>query len=207
MEQSGSSVKDMIEEGQLFDGVVIPSDNYNLKKYRKRLVREDEKPFTQNDVALLLKLTDAALISNVERNEVRLDDRTYSTFLLATGNHPNYDLEYFVEGTADIDKLIINPPCTPEDIKQDRMNIVGLQQRQISSLLGLHIKTFGKYESSSAKRENRRIPTAHTWTLFLLITNQHPCYKLVPKAEGSNAKLDPTPSNNKTMVSRDYLRL
>lgn len=184
MKQQGSSLNDMLEAGLVFDNVVLPADNYTFKQVRKKLVREDGKPFAQIDVARLLNLVDEHLISKFERNELKPDNRTYSFFLLATGNHPHYDLELKSKET---DQLLIEPPSACE-IREARENIEGLQQNQTSYLLGLHAKVFGRYESSSANRKNQRRPTAHTWTLFLLITNQHPYYKLIPKHEALNTK-------------------
>ena len=183
MKQQGSSLNEMIEKGLVFDHVVIPSDNFNFKKFRQNRIREDGKTFTQEDAAVMLHLADAQVISKFERNELRPDNRTYSLFLLATDNHPFYDLEHKSKKS---DKLIIEPPTIPESIKSAREVIAGLQQNQISYLLGLHLKVFGKYESSKASPKNKRSPTAHTWTLFLLITNQHPYYKLSPKKEITN---------------------
>ena len=48
---------------------------------------------------------------------------------------------------------------------------------------------FGKYESITANEVNRRKPSAHTWTLFLLITKQHPYYQL-SKKEAVNTHKD-----------------
>lgn len=186
MIQQGSSLNKMVKEGLLFDNVVIPSDNFNFKKYRQNRIRADGKMFTQDDAAKMLQLADAQVISKFERNELRPDNRTYSLFLLATDNHPFYDLENKSDDLTKPENLIIEPPTDPESIKSAREAIAGLQQNQISYLLGLHLKVFGKYESSNANPKNRRSPTAHTWTLFLLITNQHPYYKLSPKKENTN---------------------
>lgn len=172
-----SSVQQMVDDGLILDNVVISADNFNFKKYRIAHKNEDGSNFTQDDCAKMLNLTDKAVVSKFERNDSRIDDRTYSIFLLMTGNHPYYSLEPRSKNPPEKSTLIINTPA-PKTIKAARMSISGLKQNQASKLLGLHPKMYGKYESTTASKTNKRSPSPHAWTLFLLLTKQHPYYQL-----------------------------
>lgn len=171
-----NSVNELIEKGKVLPDLVVASDNFNFKQFRMSYKNQDGTSFTQDQCARSLDLYDANVVSKYERNELRIDSRTYTVFLLLTSNHPLYDLKLIREPSKNT-KLVIEPP-SPEEIKKVRES-VGLAQNQTSKLLGLHEKQFGKYESTSAKTKNRRTPSAHTWTLFLLMVNKHPFYKLI----------------------------
>jgi len=187
---NSSSVVKMIEDGLILGDVVISSDNYNFKKYRIAHKNEDGSNFTQVDCANMLDLSDDKVVSKFENNNSRIDDRTYSIFLLLVDKHPNYELELKSGVDPKVAKLVLDTP-SPEVIKAARESVAyepvgietpnSLKQNQISRLLGLHPKMFGKYESITASDSNRRKPSAHTWTLFLLIIKQHPYYDLVDK--------------------------
>lgn len=90
---NNSSVIKMIEDGLIFGDVVVPSDNYNFKKYRIAHKNEDGTNFTQVNCADMLDLSDDKVVSKFENNNSRIDDRTYSIFLLLVGKHPNYELK------------------------------------------------------------------------------------------------------------------
>lgn len=191
---NNSSVIKMIEDGLIFGDVVVPSDNYNFKKYRIAHKNEDGSNFTQVDCANMLDLSDDKVVSKFENNNSRIDDRTYSIFLLLIDKHPNYALKLKSDIKPEDAKLVLDTP-SPEIIKAARESVSyepvayetpdSLKQNQISRLLGLHPKMFGKYESTTASDSNRRKPSPHTWTLFLLITKQHPYYDLVHKKNAS----------------------
>lgn len=79
---NNSSVIKMIEDGLIFGNVLVPSDNYNFKKYRIAHKNENGSGLTQVSAANMLGLSDDKVISKFENNNSRIDDRTYSIFLL-----------------------------------------------------------------------------------------------------------------------------
>lgn len=170
----------MTDKTNIFDGVVTTSSNENFKQYRMGYITSNGKRLTQDEVATMLGLSDGQIVSKFERNGCNIDNRTYSLFSLVTNNHPLYNLQRKqVVANDDIhSNLLIKPPVNPCDIKTARRAANGLIQRRASRLLGMSDKIFGKYESNTAKLTHRRSPTVQTWTLFMLITNQHPYYQL-----------------------------
>lgn len=163
----------------VFTDVIMKAYEGALNEYRSKSKNADGSPMTQLDVANILNLTDDKIISKIERFIQGMDDRTFTVFVLATDNHAQYKLIQR-KTKARNPRLILEPP-TPAVIAQYRNNIEGLSSAMLSEALGLHSGTVGKYESLTADAANRRSPSAHTWTLMLLVTNQHPNYKIVAR--------------------------
>ncbi|MGP5057703.1 helix-turn-helix domain-containing protein [Psychrobacter celer] len=69
---------------------------------------------------------------------------------------------------------VIEPP-TPEQIAELRAHL-GLTQSQVAAVLDLtNRQLIGDYE------KGRKSPNPQTWTLFLLLTGQHPTLKVNPR--------------------------
>lgn len=71
--------------------------------------------------------------------------------------------------------LPITPP-SPSGIKAQREGIGS--QRYCASLVGVDTRTWERYEYIGEDPRMKRTPTAQTWGLFLLATDQHPKYKI-----------------------------
>lgn len=173
----------LINSDTVFDNVVIDASPEMISHYRLEHKTKDGSAFTQDKAAQALDFSDDKAISKIERGKAGMDNRTYSVFLLITNNHPHYSLEVINKASKLKDNNdVLVPPPDASVIRNYRKNIKGLSQKSMADLLGLHPKMINKYESSSASIQNQRSPSSKTWTLLLLITKQHPRYKLVPKA-------------------------
>lgn len=76
------------------------------------------------------------------------------------------------------------PQPTPDEILKAR-KAAGLTQKQAAELVSparkAGYKTWAGYEMSSGT--NRRAIPLATWELFLLLTDQHPGFRLISKRE------------------------
>lgn len=98
------------------------------------------------------------------------------------GGDPDMTAERLFNAVADAPKFdvtihwgaVIEPP-TPEQIKEFRQH-TGMTQRQFASLLSLsNRQLISDYESGN------KSPNPQTWTLWLLLTGQHPTLTLSDK--------------------------
>lgn len=155
-----------------------------LKADLKRFIELRRKHFSNNDIPYLVKsmgLNDIDMIEDMEQGVKRIDDRTYSLFLLICGEHPNYKLidKQTVSNSNITTPLAIKPPSTGEAIRQYREDANFMRQGKMAWLLGLSSK---KYVSYYENQEKTNIsPSIQCWTLFLLIINQHRYFKLEDK--------------------------
>lgn len=126
--------------------------------------------FTQKKIAELLGFADATVISQLENDKFGLDSRCYTLFCLLMDEHPTYQLKRKLKNYGSV---LIEPPTTGDEIKKMRMNAKPINQNNMATLLGLNGKTMiSKYENGTRK------PSAPTWTVWLLIINQHPYYTI-----------------------------
>lgn len=132
---------------------------------------------SQAYTASIIGLTDGAIISKFENGESAIDKRTYSLFLLVTGNHPYYIME--LKEDAESEVIVFVPPVG-EGIKLMR-EYAGLTQGRLAFLLGMMSKDKPNRQLISRYEKDVQSPSAQTWTLFLLITGQHPNYEIFPK--------------------------
>lgn len=160
----------------VIDDIIIEFYDGALNEYRKISRNTNDSAMTQKDVADILQLTDDKFISKIERSIQKMDDRTFTVFLLLTDNHPRYKLEPISNKTKQ--KSFFLPSPDPSLIHKFRTNIVDLKATDLSRFLGLHSGMIRRYESEG---NSRRSPSSYTWSLLLLITGQHPDYKLVKK--------------------------
>lgn len=74
---------------------------------------------------------------------------------------------------------------SPQDVRLARLS-ANLSQAQaahlVSAAQGQPYRTWQGYEVAQGKPGHRAIPLA-TWELFLLLTDQHSSYRLVPRAQ------------------------
>lgn len=150
-------------------GVVIPFDN-DREKFTK--LREQFGLGYQKDMAAALGLADQNLISRFEGGEFDLDPRTFSLFSLITDSHPSYLL---TQRQKNYGSLLIEPPANGKERRQYRIN-ANLKGHEMATIMGLTSKTI-----VSAYENEKKHPSVQNWTLFLLITNQHPYYQILPK--------------------------
>ncbi len=134
---------------------------------------------SQAEIAELLGLTDAAIISKFENGKSDIDKRTYTMFLLITNNHPRYEMRLKEEPENDSDKVIILPP-NGQGIQLMR-KYAGLRQGKMAFLLSLMSKDKPNRTLISKYETDYQSPSSQTWTLFLLITGLHPTYEIFPK--------------------------
>lgn len=160
----------------VIDDIIIEFYDGALNEYRKISRNTNDSPMTQKDVADILQLTDDKFISKIERSIQKMDDRTFTVFLLLTDNHPKYKLAPISNKTKK--KSLFLPPPDFNLIHESRINIAGLKTTDLSRFLGLHSGMVRRYESEGS---SQRSPSIYTWALLLLITGQHPNYKLVKK--------------------------
>lgn len=161
----------------VFKGVVLKADRDNFTKLRK-------KHFPSDKILVLAKaigLNDLDMVGDIESGDMRLDDRTYSLFLLVCGEHPSYQLiDKKVISNSDLKTpLAIKPPATGEEIKQYRENANSMRQGKMAWLLGLSSKKYVSYYEN--KEKTGVSPSIQCWTLFLLITSQHSFFSLKSK--------------------------
>lgn len=89
--------------------------------------------------------------------------------------HPTYTLKRKLKNYGSV---LVEPPNTGDEIKKVRMSAKPMTQQKMARLLGLSSNTIiSKYENGAKK------PSTHTWTLWLLIINQHPYFTLKAKSE------------------------
>lgn len=156
------------ETPTVYRDVVIPFDG-NLIKF---IEARKNKGLSQKELADALGYVDRSTINQFELGSKGLDNRGYSLFCLITGIHPNYVLLQDKE----IGSLLISAP-DGESIREMRINANRMTQAKMAKLLGLSSKTLvSNYEN------NRKTPSIQNWTLFLLITSQHPHYSIKPCA-------------------------
>lgn len=150
--------------------VVINFDG-NREAFKK--LRKSFSSGNQIDMAEALGWASQNLVSRFESGEFSLDPRTYSLFSLMTDSHPNYSLH---QRQKFFGSLLIEPPSLGADRQKIRKK-AGLTGKEMADILSLSSKTIiSRYEN------NKQHPSLQCWTLFLLITGQHPYYKLQPKA-------------------------
>lgn len=82
------------------------------------------------------------------------------------------------------------PQPTPKDIRRAR-NQAGLTQTQAAQLVSTAqtqpYRTWQSYEVEAGKPGHRAVPMA-AWELFLLLTEQHPTHRLVPRRAGAETR-------------------
>ena len=148
-----------------WNGVVLEFDYNNFLNIREQLG-------TQEEVAKLLGIKYQQTISEIECRNSNMDNRTYSLLCLLANKHPDYELL----GDADLFKLVVEYEGA-ERFKQLRKN-AKLLQRDVAQKLALtNHKLISKYEKA------RQNPSCQCYTLFLLITNQHPDFSILPRTE------------------------
>lgn len=149
--------------------VIVPFDG-DVESF---IERRKTKGFSQKEMAAALGFFDAAVIGHFETGAFGLDNRCYTLFLLITDGHPRYKLE--LKDGDNAGKLLINPPSDGKQIRATRINAHGMTQIKMAKLLGLNGKTIiSKYEN------DRKSPSLANWTVFLLLSSQHPFYKITP---------------------------
>lgn len=127
---------------------------------------------SQKDVATALGFYDASVISHFEAGDFGLDSRGHTLFLLITGKHPRYQLQEKIgfEGFE-----LLTPAPSGRDIRRTRINANGMNQMKMAKLLELNGKTIiSKYENG------KKTPSIANWTVFLLLSSQHPYYEIRP---------------------------
>lgn len=134
---------------------------------------------SQAEIAKLLGLTDAAIISKFENGKSDIDKRTYTMFLLITNNHPRYEMRLKEEPEIDTETIVIAPP-SGQGITIMR-KFAGLTQGKMAYLLSLMNKENPNRPLISKYETDRQSPSPQTWTLFLLIIGQHPNYEIFPR--------------------------
>lgn len=150
-------------------GVVVPFD-HNREKFIE--LRKQFGFGYQKDVADALGLSDANLISRFESGEFELDPRTFTLFGLITDSHPSYLL---TQRQKNHGTLLIEAPVSGKERRKYRIN-AKLSGEGMANILGLAGKSLvSRYENE------KKSPSIQNWTLFLLITNQHPYYQIFPK--------------------------
>ena len=157
-----------------FENVVQKSDKENFIKLRR-----SNFP-SSNHIVLneLMAFNYPDSVDNIESGEAKLDDRTYSLFLLINDVHPLYKLKpktYNVH-PEQARPLCIQPPNDGREIKKYRFHADQMNKNEMSLLLGLSgKKSIYQYES------NRKKPSTQCWTLFLLIIGQHQHFELIER--------------------------
>lgn len=145
----------------------------NAEKFKKIRVANG---FGRIELAELLGLSDPTVISHIEHNVYGLDSRVYTLFCLLMDCHPTHTLK---RKLTNLGSILIEPPAG-EEIRKIR-NGLGITQPKMAKLLGLTGKThISKYENDAKK------PSIHTWTMWLLIINQHPYFSMRKKANKSD---------------------
>lgn len=155
--------------------VVLDDDKVDLSTFAAM-----RKKFgTQAHTANILGLTDGVIISKFENGKAKIDKRTYSLFLLVSNNHPYYTMELKADAE---DKTVVFEPPSGEGIKIMR-EYAGLSQGRLAFLLGMMSNEKPNRQLISRYEKGVQNPSAQTWTLFLLITGQHPNYEIFPKSD------------------------
>lgn len=98
------------------------------------------------------------------------------------GGEPDWCMEQIINEVSDQPKYppmiwydaVIAPP-TPEQIA-DLRHHTGLSQNQTANLLGLTAQ-----QAISEYERGKKTPNKQTWTLWLLLTGQHPTLEVLPR--------------------------
>lgn len=151
--------------------VVIPF-NHNREKFTK--LRQKFSSGSQQDMADALGLNNQNLISRFESGEFDLDPRTFSLFSLITDSHPKYLL---IQRQKNYGNLLIEAPASGKERREYRIK-ANLTGQRMADIMQLTSKT-----TISAYENERKHPSIQNWTIFLLVTNQHPYYKISPKKQ------------------------
>ena len=148
--------------------VIIEFDG-DYSKLKEARVAEG---FIQKELAEAIGFDDAVVISRIENGVFGLKSQSYTLLCLLMDIHPNYKLH---QKRKYYGSVLIDAPAKGSEIKQFRKNIEHLTQPKMAKLLGLNDKQIiSKYEN------DKKRPSIQTWTLWLLITNQHPYYEILP---------------------------
>lgn len=133
------------------------------------VAQRKSKGLSQSQIADVLGYANTSIIGHFEAGVKGLDSRGYTLFCLITDIHPEYVL---LQDDIEHDLLLVTAP-DGEDIRQTRLNASRMTQPKMAKLLGLSSKTLvSNYEN------NRKNPSVQNWTIFLLITDQHPHYSI-----------------------------
>lgn len=161
----------------VFKDVVLKADRDNFTNLRKKYFPSSRSL----ELAKAIGLNDLDMIEDIESCVMKLDDRTYSLFLLVCGEHPSYQLidKQVIRNSDLTTPLAIKPPATGEEIKQYRENANSMRQGKMAWLLGLSSKKYVSYYEN--KEKTGVSPSIQCWTLFLLITSQHRYFRLKSK--------------------------
>lgn len=146
-----------------WNGVVLEFGYNNFLNIREQLG-------TQEEVAKLLGIKYQQTISEIECGNSKMDNRTYSVLCLLADKHPGYELV----GDENLNKLVVEYEGA-EKLKQLRKNAKLLQKEVASKLKLTDRRLIGRYEN------NKQNPSDQCYTLFLLITNQHPYFSILPR--------------------------
>lgn len=148
--------------------VIIDFDD-NPEKFKEARIANG---FGRTELAELLGFSDPTVISQIEHGVYGLDNRAYTLFCLLMDCHPTYTLK---RKLANHGAILIEPP-TGKEIREIRTSL-NMIQPSMANLLGLTGKShISKYENDAKK------PSIHTWTMWLLIINQHPYFSIRRKA-------------------------
>lgn len=161
------------ESKSMFENVVVKADAEKFSLLRSKHFN------IESELALvkMLGLYDTDMISGIESKRIRLDDRTYSLFLLICDEHPLYRL---IDKGVLVDSefpppLAVRPPSKGDSIKEVRESM-SLGKRKMAWLLGLSSKkVISDYED---KEKADVLPSVQCWTLFLLISKSHKYFEL-----------------------------
>lgn len=135
------------------------------------------KGLSQAQIAAALGYSNTSIIGHFEAGTKGIDSRSYTLFCLLTDTHPEYVL---LQDNEDGELLITAPDGY--SVRQTRLNANRMTQPKMAKLLGLSSKTLvSNYEN------DRKNPSIQNWTLFLLITSQHPHYSIKPKHTSNHA--------------------
>lgn len=174
--QNPPEEKNMIEDQEsAIHQKVIEGFNGDIEEF---IQRRKAKGFSQKALAKALGFFDAAVIGHFETKVFNLDSRSHTLFLLITDFHPRYKLKK-KDGVADGDLLVQVP--SGKKIRATRIKANAMTQLKMARLLELSGKTIiSKYENE------QKSPSVTNWTVFLLLSNQHPFYELAPVQEAPN---------------------
>tara|TARA_R110002051_G_scaffold19959_1_gene55160 strand:- start:15784 stop:16302 length:519 start_codon:yes stop_codon:yes gene_type:complete len=150
-------------------GVVIPFD-HDREKFTK--LRLKFSSGSQQNMSDALGLNNQNLISRFESGEFDLDPRTFSLFSLITDSHPKYLL---TQRQKNYGSLLIEAPASGKERREYRVK-AKLTGQEMADIMQLTSKT-----TISAYEHEKKNPSIQNWTIFLLVTNQHPYYKISPK--------------------------
>lgn len=124
--------------------------------------------FSQSSLNEALGIVDKGAISSFEAGVYSIDNRVYTLSQLIMNRHPRYEITQH----SNHGELLITPP-SGEEIRQTRLNANAMTQQKMAKLLGMSNKS-----TVLAYEKETRIPSIQGWTLFLLITSQHPYYTM-----------------------------